>query len=103
MTPADRYGGRTFPMKKFGKKLAGKKFRQAKIWREHVIRSENESKPENLGSKMGPESEILRNSPEFRSDFPTKHRATRVFESIGAVLRDTMCPFNVVSALETTT
>jgi hypothetical protein len=24
------------------------------------------------GSKKGPESEILRNSPEFRPDFPTK-------------------------------
>jgi len=64
-------------MKKFGKKLAGKKFRQAKIWREHGIRSENESKPENLGSKMGPESEILRNSLEFRSDFPTKAPSPR--------------------------
>jgi hypothetical protein len=59
-------------MKKFGKKLARIKFRQAKIWREHVIRSEMESKPENIGSKKGPESEILRNSPEFRSEFPTK-------------------------------
>jgi len=52
--------------------MAGTKFRQAKIWREHVIRSETETKPENIGSKKGPESEILRNSPEFRSDFPTK-------------------------------
>ena len=42
------------------------------MWQERLFRSEPESEPKKIGSKKGPESEILRNSPEFRSEFPTK-------------------------------
>ena len=39
-----------------------------------MIRSEPETELEEIGSKKGPESEILRNSPEFRSEFTTKFK-----------------------------
>ena len=42
------------------------------MWRERLFRGEAESESEKIGSKMGPESEILWNSAEFHPESTTK-------------------------------